>query len=474
MRNEHELWRLVDAKTPEFIALADRVWGMPETCYMERRSAAEHQAELERQGFRVTTGIAGIPTALVGEFGTGGPVVAILGEYDALPGLSQEASVAEHRPLEANGAGHGCGHNLLGSGAMLAATAVKDWLQANGVAGRVRYYGCPAEEGGGAKAFMVKAGVFADVDIAISWHPEVFCEVVNANSLANARVDFSFSGRASHAAVAPHLGRSALDAVELMNVGVNYMREHMPSDARVHYAMIDGGGIAPNVVQAQAKVRYSIRAASLPEMLTLVERVKRIAGGATMMTDTHVDVSVISAVSNLLPNRPLEDAMQRNLDALGPPDFDDDDRAFARRMQKAFTPEDITFAFRRFGLPKDANKALCDLVVPRETPHLPMMGSTDVADVSWVVPLVQMHGATFAIGTPFHSWQLVAQGKSPAAHKGMVHAAKVMAATALDAIRDPDLVARAKADLALRVAETPYRSPIPDGTSPPIEAMSRN
>src|ERR1700733_7907742 len=260
MDNRSDIWRGVDTIKPRFVALADRVWAMPEVCYTEARSSAEHLAELRHQGFRITEKVAGIPTALMGEAGEGGPVIAFLGEYDALPGLSQEAGVAEPRPLEVGGHGHGCGHNLLGSAALLAATAVKDWLAENGKPGRVRYYGCPAEEGGAAKAFMGRDGAFKDVDIAISWHPNAFLEVSEALSLANTRIDFIFHGRASHAAASPHLGRSALDAVELMNVGVNYMREHMPSDARIHYAMIDGGGIAPNVVQAKARVRYSVRA----------------------------------------------------------------------------------------------------------------------------------------------------------------------------------------------------------------------
>src|SRR5580704_11710631 len=258
MNDSRDIWQLVEAKQEPLIALSDRVWATPELCYTEIRSAAEHKAELERHGFRIAQGIAGIPTAMIGEAGDGGPVIAILGEYDALPGLSQESGVTEHRPLQNGGNGHGCGHNLLGAGAMLAAVAVKDWLAARGIKGRVRYYGCPAEEGGAAKAFMVREGAFDDVDIAITWHPSAFCEVADAVSLANTRIDFTFAGRASHAAAAPHLGRSALDAVELMNVGVNYMREHMPSDARIHYAVLDAGGIAPNVVQATAKVRYSI------------------------------------------------------------------------------------------------------------------------------------------------------------------------------------------------------------------------
>src|ERR1700710_1790972 len=349
MRNTEEIWRHVDAHQDDFIQLSDRVWEMPELCYTEFRSCADHTAMLEAKGFRVTEKVAGIPTAIMGEAGEDGPVIAILGEYDALPGLSQEAGLAEQKPLPGAGFGHGCGHNLLGSASLLAATAVKDYLEANGIKGRVRYYGCPAEEGGAAKGFMVRAGVFSDVDIAISWHPGAFAGLNEPLSLANTRIDFAFTGRASHAAASPHLGRSALDAVELMNVGVNYMREHMPSDARVHYAILDAGGIAPNVVQAFAKVRYLVRAATLPELSRLIERVRKIADGAALMTETRVTAQVVSAVSNLLANTPLEREMQDNLDRIGPPPFDDADRTAAAEFQATLTDEDIEAADRGGG-----------------------------------------------------------------------------------------------------------------------------
>ncbi len=468
MQNTEEIWRLVDADQADFIALSDRVWDSPELCYAETRSCAEHTAMLEAKGFRVTRNVAGIPTAVMGEAGTDGPVIAILGEYDALPGLSQEAGVAQQKPLPGPGYGHGCGHNMLGSASMLAATAVKAYLDANGLKGRVRYYGCPAEEGGAAKGFMARAGAFSDVDVAISWHPSSFSGVNPADSLANTRIDFSFHGRAAHAAASPHLGRSALDAVELMSVGVNYMREHMPSDARVHAAILDAGGVAPNVVQAFAKVRYLIRARSLPELSKLIARVRKIADGAALMTETKVTSQVISAVSNLLANTPLERAMQDNLDRLGPP-FDDADQAAARTFQATLSEEDIESSYRRAGIPVRPGTALCDLIIPADAKSGGMVGSTDVGDVSWVVPTVQSRGATYAIGTPGHSWQLTAQGKLPAAHKGLVHVAKVMAGTALDVIRDETLLARAKADHQARVGQNPYVCPLPDDLDPPIK-----
>ena len=468
LRNSDAIWHRVDAKGEAYCALADRIWGMPELNFQEHRSAAEHVAMLQKEGFRVTEGVAGIPTAVMGEAGEGGPVIAILGEYDALPGLSNEAGVAEHRPLPGDGSGHACGHNLLGAGAMLAATAVKEWLAERGLPGRVRYYGCPAEEGGAAKTFMVREGAFADVDVAISWHPAPFSGVNEANSLAILLLDFAFAGRASHAAAAPHLGRSALDAVELMNVGVNYMREHMPSDARIHYAYLDAGGIAPNVVQAKAVVRYLVRAAELPELEILAERVRRVAEGAALMTETTVTSSVVSAMSNLLGNTPLERAMYANFQRLGPPEFDAADRAFAEQIRATVRPDDITSAHRRFGIPV-TDAPLCDLIVPLEARGAKMVGSTDVGDVSWAVPTVQARGATYAIGTPGHSWQLTAQGKTPAAHKGMLHVAKVMAGTAADVLADPALLQAAKADHQARLAQTPYVNPLPPGLQPALD-----
>ena len=468
MQNSESVWAIVDEKGPAFFDLSDRVWETPEINYEEFRSSTEHLRLLEAEGFRVERNIAGIPTAIMGEAGEAGPVIAILGEYDALPGLSQEAGIAEQRPVLAGGHGHGCGHNLLGAGSMLAAAAVKDYLAAHGLRGRVRYYGCPAEEGGSSKGFMVRAGVFDDVDVAISWHPAAFSGVNNPISLACSEMNFHFSGRASHAAATPHLGRSALDAVELMNVGVNFLREHMPTTARVHYAITDTGGSAPNVVQANATVRYLVRARTLPELLSLVARVKRVAEGAAWMTETTMTQEIISGDANLMGNEPLEECMQAQLERLGAPVFDDADKATARKFQATFTPEEIASSYARFHLKPKKDEPLCDLIVPLYSGDGSMVGSTDVGSVSWVVPTVQMRGATYAIGTPGHSWQLVAQGKLPAGHKGMAHAAKVMAGTAIELIRNPALVEAAKADLRGRLDGNPFVNPIPDDVMPPI------
>ncbi|MCQ8782068.1 M20 family metallopeptidase [Mangrovibrevibacter kandeliae] len=469
MHNSEPIWDHVEARRKAYEDLSDRIWSMPELAYTEFRSSAEHTAMLKDEGFAVTEGPAGIPTAVMGEAGSGGPIIAFLGEYDALPGLSQEANIAEPKPLPGNGFGHGCGHNMLGSAALLAATAMKNYLKETGQPGTVRYYGCPAEEGGAAKAFMVRAGIFDDVDAAITWHPASLTRVDEALSLANTRIDFTFTGRASHAAAAPHLGRSALDAVELMNVGVNYMREHMPSSARIHYAMIDGGGIAPNVVQGRAKVRYAVRALDIHGMKALNERVIKIAKGAAMMTETEVEIKILSAVSNLLGNTPMEETMFANMQRLGPVAFDDADRAFAAEIQATLSEEDIASDYNRCGVEPKADQPLCDFIVPLDQVGEPMIGSTDVGDVSWKVPTVQARVATHAIGTPGHSWQITAQGKAGPAYKGLTWAAKVMAGTAVDLLKDPALLEQAKADHQARLAKKPYLCPIPPEVDPPLQ-----
>lgn len=461
-----EIVRRVDAKAADYCALSDRIWATPELAFEEHRSVEEQIAMLEREGFRITRNVAGMATAFIAEAGRGGPIVGILGEFDALPDLAQVSGVTEHAPTQAGTPGHGCGHNLLGSGSALAAVALKDALEGEGISGTVRYYGCPAEESGSGKTFMARAGAFDDLDAAFCWHPEVVNEVQSMSSLACIQVYFRFKGRASHAAAAPHVGRSALDAVELMNIGVNYMREHMPSDARVHYAITNTGGDAPNVVQAYAESLYLVRSPHLPDAERLFERVKRIAEGAALMTDTTVSVQITDATSNIVLNKALQEAMYENMRRLGPPVFEKDDYAFAEKLQRsALTEEDILVSVKPHDLSLKT-KALHDGVLPLPAREDVAMGSTDVGDVSWIVPTVQCHTACFAIGTPFHTWQLVTQGNLPAAHKGMVLAAKTMAATAADVLRNPDLVARAKAELKERTGGRTYVCPIPADVTP--------
>jgi len=469
MQDIKRIASLIDGKTPAYIALSDKVWDLAELRYQEEKSVAAQIEMLEREGFKVKPGVAGIPTAFEAEIGEGGPLIGFLGEYDALSGLSQRSGLTERVPADGPN-GQGCGHNLLGTGALLAAAAVKDYLKANKLPGRIRYYGCPAEEGGSGKTFMARAGMFADLDCAVTWHPDDFYGVMSVRTLANIQAYFRFTGRAAHAAGSPHLGRSALDAVELMNVGVNYMREHMPPDARVHCAITNTGGISPNVVQAKAEVLYLVRAPDVAETIELFERVKKIAEGAAMMTETQAVVDFDKACSNVLPNTALEMALYENAKRLGPTPFDDKDRAFAEKLRKAaMTPADVASALKSVGLPTSYPKVLHDDILPFDGTPQVLFGSTDVGDVSWVTPTVQAWGACFAVGTPGHSWQLVTQGKLPAAHKGMIHAAKTMAATAIDAIENPELLAKAKAELKERVSGKPYVCPIPPSIELPFK-----
>ena len=470
--NKHVIWDFVSRTQKRFQELADKVWSTPETCYSEQNSMSAHVDELRYHGFSVTKGIANIPTAVVGEYGTDGPIIAFLGEYDALAGLSQKADVFHQDPVKKGENGHGCGHNLLGSASMQAAVALKEWLKDSNLPGVVRYYGCPAEEGGAAKTFMVRDKIFKDVDVAITWHPGCLPGIVKGSSLANCRVDFTFEGRASHAAVSPHLGRSALDAIELMNVGVNYMREHMPDKARIHYALIDGGGISPNVVQAKAKVRYVVRDETTPKMMELLERVKEIAKGAALMTQTKVKTKILAGVSNLLYNETLGNIMQGNLDQLGAPEFSKEEHLYAKKYQDTLTRKDIESAYSHAGIDLVEGQVLAETVVSGDTKPVDMGGSTDVADVSWVVPTVSLWGANYAIGTPFHSWQMTAQGKSSIAIKGMTHAAMVMAATGSDLILNKTILDDAWSEHNRTIEKEGYMLPISLSASPPIKDMA--
>lgn len=465
----------VDARQAAYCDLSDRIWDTPELNFVEFRSAAAHARIIADEGFRPITNIAGMPTAVGGEAGDGGPVIVILGEYDALPGLSQQAGLPEQRPAVPGGNGHGCGHNLLGSASLLAAAALKDWLARAGLPGRVRYVGCPAEEGGSAKGFMVRAGCFDDVDAAICWHPGQFTGVTSPLSLACVESEFVFLGRASHASVSPHLGRSALDAVELMNVGVNYLREHMPPGARVHYAVTDTGGTSPNVVQARSVVRQLVRAPTLSEMWALNDRVIDVARGAALMTGTTMELHQISGEANLVGNTVLERLMDAALRRLGPPPFDAEDQKLAAAFAATLDPQDIRAALANFGLTSVSDTALCDQIYAMGSGSRNAIGSTDVGTVSWVVPVVQCRVATCAMGTPAHSWQMVAQGRTAAAHKGMILAAKAMAEVAATLFAEPGQLEAAQAEHAAFRAENPFRNPVgPDValTLPPLTVTS--
>ncbi|WP_332305616.1 M20 family metallopeptidase [Rhizobium sp. GR12] len=468
------LIQTIEAMAPDFTDLSDRIWEFAELKFQEVRSSDLLVETLKQNGFSVRRDIAGMKTAFIGEYGRGKPVIAFLGEYDALAGMSQRSGVDQSIAMEPDGSGHGCGHNLLGSGSLLAAISLAKHLEANGLPGTVRYYGCPGEEGGSGKTFMVRAGVFADVDAALTWHPAPFNGVRSTNNLAVLEYYYRFRGVAAHAANAAHLGRSALDAVELMNVGVNFLREHMPQDCRVHYAITDAGGRAANVVQAKAEVLYLVRAPEMSQALALAERVDQVARGAAMMTGTEVEIIFDTAATNLLPNLTLENAIHKNLVSIGPVPFDEADMDFARKIQATFTDEAIKSSVRLYQIKKDV---FSNEKIDGSTPlHLGLRdfegqshfraGSTDVGDVSRVTPTAQCWAPAWAIGTNPHTWQVVAQGRSTGAHKAMIHAAKALAATGLDLVTSPRLLAHVKAEWFEKIQEEPYVCPIPDHISP--------
>lgn len=464
MKGNEQLAAIIEGKRDFFIQISDKIWEYAETRFEEKQSAELLCQALEKEGFAVERGAAGIETAFIGSFGSGKPVVAILGEFDALSGLSQNRGVASQDPVQEGGNGHGCGHNLLGTGSLAAAVALKQYMEEHQLPGTVRYYGCPGEEGGSGKTFMAREGVFNDADFALCWHPAPLNGIMPGSSLANYQVYFKFKGRSSHAAASPHLGRSALDAVELMNVGVNYLREHVIQEARIHYAITNTGGMSPNVVQAQAEVLYLVRAPKTHQVEEIYQRVCDIARGAALMTGTQLEIVFDKACSNLIGNNVLEEVMHKQFTELGVPVFDESEKELARAIRETLTEEDMKLFRRMKGI---EDKELADFLIPFSMKGMKVgSGSTDVGDVSWIVPTAQCITACMAIGTPFHTWQLVAQGGTSLGHKGMLHAGKVLAATALEVMQNPELLEAAKAELQQHLAEEPYVCPIPADVKP--------
>ncbi|MCS7462082.1 M20 family metallopeptidase [Paenibacillus doosanensis] len=453
---------LIEERRARFIAISDRIWEYAEPRYTEKRSAALIAEALEEEGFAVLREAGEVPNALVGIYGSGAPVIAILGEYDALFDLSQAKGSAEKQPLVPGGSGHGCGHNLLGTGALAAAVAVRRYMEEQGLSGTVKYYGCPAEEGGGGKAFMARAGLFGGVDAALTWHPSPVNGVMSSNFLATCQVYYKFKGRSSHAAVSPQLGRSALDAVELMNVGANYLREHLEQETRLHYAVTNTGGISPNVVQPEAEVLYKLRAPQSSQVREMYGRVSDIARGAALMTGTEVEIRFDAASSNFILNTTLEKVMYDNFEKLGVPVFDEEDRKLAEAIRATFSDSE-----RGQRMPsRHEGKAVSDTLEPYKPKSGVNPGSSDVGDVSWLVPTAQCGTACMALGTPFHTWQLVSQGAAPIGHKGMLHAGKVIAATAVQLLLQPELLEEAKKEHEEERGGVPYTTLIPPEARP--------
>jgi aminobenzoyl-glutamate utilization protein B len=466
----------LDENQISFIKMADQIWATPEVAWKEFKSSRVQAEYLESEGFQITWDLAGINTAFVAEWGQGNPILGFIGEYDALPGLSQKLQPVKEA-LQNDGPGHGCGHNLLGTGAVAAAVAVQNWLQSTGKPGTVRYYGCPAEEKGSGKVFMARAGAFDDLDAALNFHPGSINMPCKGSSVGVNSIYYRFFGRSAHAGGAPHEGRSALDAVELMNVGVNYLREHVKSDVRMHYIITEGGK-APNIVPEEAEVYYFIRAATPDNLAKVVERVRKVAEGAAMMTETRVEIRFHDGCSPMLNNQYLADLQYQAMQDIGPIAFSGEEINFAQQINDAFPGSNTDYIDQDIEYYKP-NPALTSALqgyshLPLISGNFPAMdanivgtGSTDVGDLSHIVPVSMLVTTCFPTGVPGHSWGNVASAGMSIGHKGMLHAAKIMAVTAAELFAQPEHLAKIRAEFHQHTGNKPYCSPIPMDMQPP-------
>jgi len=464
----------IDGNESRLTEMSDAIWEYAELGYVEFKSAKLLADELESHGFKVERGVAGIPTAFVGIWGKGKPVIGVMGEYDALPGLSQKVSPIKE-PIEVGVPGHGCGHNIHGTSGLGGAIALRYAMEETGLKGTVKFFGCPAEEMLSGKVWMVREGVFDGVDAVISHHPSSMNNAGLSSSNANNAVKFHYRGKTSHAAGSPEQGRSALDAVELMNIGVNFLREHVIQDARIHYVIEEGGG-QPNVVPGYARSWYLIRAPERNQLEPIYERILKIAEGAALMTETELEVEFIKGIYNKVPSLTLSKVVTANMREIGAPTYTAEEMAFAGKVS-----ESISEASKRTTLWKtkrpgweDLMTVLMDGSVPDawndgEVSH----GSTDVSDVSWMTPTMEFSTATYILGTPGHSWQNVAFSGMSIGHKSLFYASKIIASTAIDLLTKPELIKEAWEELDKRKAGRVYRSPIPADLGPPLDQWKK-
>ncbi len=456
MIDNKKLFAAVDEIADVIAKANDEVWQAAEVWFKEYKSARILTKAAEDFGFETEMGVSGIPTAFVCKWGTKGPKIGILAEYDALDALSQKEGVAEKMPADGRPegfAGHGCGHNSLGAGALGASIALKKYCEENGLDAQIYFFGCPGEENGSGKVFMARDGLFDDMDICLTWHPGDSNSITGVGSLANISIKYKFHGVASHAAAVPHLGRSALDATELMNVGVNYLREHIIPEARVHYSYLDAGGKAPNVVQDYACTYYFVRAPKAKTAFEITDRVDDIARGAALMTGTKLEIVHMDGLSDYIPNETLGKLMYESFCEVGTPDYTEEELAMAKAYTDTFDAVGLEMARKQVANENNVDVSVYENMYLDKTiapyKHLPekaMPGSTDVGDVSYCAPTAQFSAATVAIGTPGHSWQMTGQGAVSYCHKGTVNAAKVLALTALKAIVNPEIIEKAKAE----------------------------
>ena len=467
----------IDEKKDLIAHVPDEVWDYAELSMQEVKSAALFVKVLKAEGFQVEEGICNIPTAFSASYGSGKPVIGFLAEYDALSGLSQAAGSTEYHELVKGGSGHGCGHNLLGAGAMAAAIGMKHYLEQTGCPGTVILYGCPGEEGVASKAYMAREGLWYGLDAALTWHAGDCNEVATGSTNSCIQMLYTFHGLASQASTAPERGRSALDAVELMNVGVQFLREHMSDKARVHYAITDAGGRSPNVVQPRASVLYMVRSNHVAEAVELQARVDKIAQGAALMTETTVEKKFIDGLADTVTNHALERVLYRNFEALGVPSYTPEELAFADSLAGTYSGSDrapgvgsqydLDYAADAQARRAQAGHAMNRFLLPLYQGDAFQPGSTDVGDVSWQCPTAQIHVAAWPNGCPGHSWQNVSCGRTDIGHKAALHAGKVLAAAAIDLLTDPALLEEAKTEFQRRTAAG-YTCPIPADAVPTI------
>lgn len=475
--NKKQVQDYIDQNAKIFTDVSDAIWEYAELSLKEFKSCALYVKELQKAGFEVESPFGGIETAFKASYGSGKPVIGILAEYDALSGLSQVAGKTTREELVPDGSGHGCGHNMLGAGAMAAAYGVKKYLEEKGPgSGTVIFYGCPGEEGGASKAFFARDGLWKELDIALAWHPGTVNQVNSGTCNSCIQTEYQFTGLAAHAASMPEFGRSALDAMELMNIGVQYLREHMPSGARIHYAITDGGGFSPNVVQPHAKVLYMVRSKLVKDALELQERVDQIAEGAAMMTGTTVNKQFIDGCSNKVPNKALEQLMWQNFSETKLPEYTAEEIAYAKELIKSYemvdealpgnieqaTPEILEWVKE---VSKNGTVPFNNFLFPYSYSEQQNFGSTDVGDVSWLVPTAELNCACLASKSPDHSWQNVSCGCTSIGHKGLLTAGKVLAATAIDLLEDPALIEAAKKEHAEKTTGG-YYCPVPKDAVP--------
>ena len=466
-------WKWIEDHKDELAKVSDEVWGFAEYGLLEERSSKLIAATLEKHGFRVKLGVAGMPTAMTAEWGSGKPVIGLMGEYDALPGISNKV-VPRQDALVPGGMGHGCGHNIHGTTAMGAAIAVRYALEKSGQQGTIRFYGTPAEENFQGKIFMVAAGLFKDVDACLSHHPGSLNVASLASSTATIHAKFNYHGKTAHAAANPEQGRSALDAIELMNVGVNYLREHIIQQARIHY-VIEAGGGQPNVVPDYARSWYYIRAPEIDQLEHIYKRVEKIAEGAALMTETTLKIDMDRGSYNKIPSRTLSEVVTTNMRQVGAPTYTPEELAFAADIAETFPKQNKIDSLKKSKLPNWERYADADLVTdildPWDDGEV-SPGSTDVSHVSWNTPTMEFGTTCNILGAPGHSWQFVAASGSTIGHKSLTFATKTMAGAAIDLITDPTLIQRAKEEHRRRLGKNTY---IPDTERrPPLELAKQS